>query len=99
MVSYVLYPIADLLRDEELLHGHVVHVGEVIDHQVLAVLPVTCQIISIHFVKDFQAFPLRVEKILNNILFISGMLIFYFKFQIYKKKKQSLNRVGARRSW
>jgi len=33
--------VADLLRDEELLHGHVVHGGEVLLHQLLAVLPLS----------------------------------------------------------
>ena len=34
---------ADLGRDEELLHGHRVHVREVLHHQLLAVIPVACQ--------------------------------------------------------
>ena len=34
---------ADLSGDEELLHGHRVHVGEVLHYQLLAVVPVTWQ--------------------------------------------------------
>ena len=34
---------ADLGRDEELLHGHRVHVREVLHHKLLAVIPVACQ--------------------------------------------------------
>ena len=32
---------ADLGGDEELLHGHRVHVGEVLRHKLLAIVPVT----------------------------------------------------------
>ena len=34
---------ADLGGDEELLHGHCVHVGEVLSNQLLAVVPVAWQ--------------------------------------------------------
>ena len=34
---------ADLGGDEELLHGHRVHVGEVLSNQLLAVVPVAWQ--------------------------------------------------------
>ena len=44
----VVHLVAYLLRDEELLHGHVVHRGEVLLHQLLAVLPLpaTCKLMS-----------------------------------------------------
>ena len=44
----VVHLVAYLLRDEELLHGHVVHGGEVLLHQLLAVLPLsaTCKLMS-----------------------------------------------------